>query len=224
MKKYFIFLLCLLVFGCEKNEVNTTSTTTNTTTTTTTTAVQYVDDNPIKLGLYKYTNSSTNRTLYTDYETVYNTETDIGSYEVFFTNDSSISGNTFQNLWMDYFKKYGNIDKYKIGYNISFSTTDGNSYDKTILKPDDAMEFYQYLQIYLYDDVHQVPGQWYSHVEEKDITDETIFTSIKLTNSWNAHLIGNEITLTVFTYDSDDFDSNGKYRGNSFYTIKIKRK
>ncbi len=222
MKKYFVFLLCFLVFGCENAEKKDDLTTSTTATTTTT--FQYVDNNPIKLGLYKYVNSNTDRILYTDYSTVYDTETDIGSYEVFFTNESLISGNNFQNLWMDYYNKYSNINNYKIGFNISFSTTDGKFFDKTILKPNDAMDFYEYLQIYLYDDVHQIPGQWYSHIEEKDITDETIFSSIKLTNSWNAHLIGDEITLTAFTYDSDDFDSNGKYRGNSFYTIKIKRK
>lgn len=222
MKKYLVFLLCILLFGCEKVEEKSEITTT--TTTTTTTAVQYVDDNPIKLGLYKYVNSNTNRELYTDYSTVYGADTDIGSYEVFFTNEDSISGNTFQKLWMEYYNKYKNIDQYKIGYNVAFKTTDGKSFDQTILKPDDGNLFYEYLQIYLYDDVHQTPGQWYSHVESDQVKADTIFSSIKLTNSWNASLIGDEITLTVFTYDSDDFDSNNKYRGNSFYTIKIKRK
>ena len=32
------------------------------------------------------------------------------------------------------------------------------------------------------------------------------------------------ITLTVFTYDEDDFDKENNYRGNSKYTINIKRK
>ena len=32
------------------------------------------------------------------------------------------------------------------------------------------------------------------------------------------------ITLTAFTYDEDDFDKDNNYRGNSKYTINIKRK
>ena len=32
------------------------------------------------------------------------------------------------------------------------------------------------------------------------------------------------ITLTAFTYDEDDFDKENNYRGNSKYTINIKRK
>ena len=34
-----------------------------------------------------------------------------------------------------------------------------------------------------------------------------------------------DIVLTAFTYDSeDDFDVSGNYRGNSKYSINIKRK
>lgn len=32
------------------------------------------------------------------------------------------------------------------------------------------------------------------------------------------------ITLTAFTYDEDDFDKENNYRGNSKYTINIKKK
>lgn len=220
MKKLLILTICALFIGCTNEEVNNEVTTT--TTTTTTTVPAYVDDNPIQLGLYQYFNSNTDRLLVSNYEKNFPSETDIGSFEVFYTRDNNISGGTFQTIWKEYFNKYENIDKYKIGFNIKFSTKDGKNYDQTILKPNDANVFYDYLQIYLYDDVHQEIGKWYSHVENDKVTDETIFSSIKLTNSYDADKMNDEIILTVFAYDDDDFDLNGKYRGNCFYTINIK--
>ena len=82
-----------------------------------------------------------------------------------------------------------------------------------------------YIYNYLYDDIHQPDGAWYSHVEENQVTNETIYSSIKLYAAEKTNEISSPITLTVFTYDTaDDFDESGMYRGNSKYTITIKKK
>ena len=53
--------------------------------------------------------------------------------------------------------------------------------------------------------------------------DNTLITSIKL---YGVNLDNVEnIILSAFTYkDTNDFDSEGNYRGNSRYTIRIKKK
>ena len=83
--------------------------------------------------------------------------------------------------------------------------------------------FDPYLYVYLYDDINQQDGAWYSHVEESQVNENTIFSSIKLyqvTDNFSS-----PIKLTVFTYKSDDdFDTNGNYRGNSSYTINLIQK
>ena len=49
-------------------------------------------------------------------------------------------------------------------------------------------------------------------------------TSIKLTASVYVDEVISPIKLSVFTYDQDDFDDSGNYRGNSIYTINVVKK
>ena len=53
--------------------------------------------------------------------------------------------------------------------------------------------------------------------------DNTILSSIKIFAVTSIDKV-EDITLTAFTYDEDDFDTNNNYQGNSKYSIKIKRK
>jgi len=79
-----------------------------------------------------------------------------------------------------------------------------------------------YFYVYLYDDVNQADGAFYSHLEKMD--DNTKITSIKIYAVDGIEKVENFI-LSVFTYkDNNDFDTDGNYRGNSIYGIRIKRK
>lgn len=182
---------------------------------------KYIDNNPIKIGLYKYYGRYKNRELITEYTETWTYHKDISSFEVFYTNDSSITGNYFQDTFKEYYDKYENIDNYKIGYLISFITNNGEI-KKMILSPKDTEDFFDYLEIYLYDDYHRQKGVWYSHTTEEEYNDETLLTSIKLTAGKNIADIISDISLTVFTYDYDDFDEENNYRGNSKYSIIVK--
>ena len=53
---------------------------------------EYIDDNPIKLGLYLYTGSYNNKEKLSTYETSFVSGSDIGSFEVFFTDEEIING------------------------------------------------------------------------------------------------------------------------------------
>lgn len=179
----------------------------------------YLDENPIILGLYQ--NQSGTKTLITSFESPLTMYQDIASYEIYYTKDTPLTGNQ-KTLWDSYYQIYQNIDSYKIGYHISFETTSGKV-EKTILNPSDVESFFDYIQIYLYDDIHQ-DSSWYDHITTEEMTEETRFTSIKLTASTKIDEVTTPITLTAFTYDNDDFDENNHYRGNSSYQITINRK
>lgn len=179
----------------------------------------YVDDNPILLGLYL--NQSGTRNLISSYDSPLTQYQDIVSFDVYFTNEEVLTGNQ-KDLWSYYYQNYQDIDTYKIGYQISFKT-DNLEVNQMILNPSDVGSFFDYIQVYLYDDIHQ-DGGWYDHVSQEEVTDETRFTSIKLTASTKIAEIISPITLTVFTYDSDDFDENGNYRGKSSYQVVINRR
>lgn len=178
----------------------------------------YLDDNPITVGLYQ--NQKGIKNLITNFNSPLTQYKDIASFEVYYTNENTMSGNQ-KTLWNNYYQTYQNIDTYKIGYHINFEAT-STKIDKTILSPTDVESFFDYIQIYLYDDINQ-NSSWYSHITNEEITEKTKLTSIKLTASTKIDEITSPITLTVFTYDNDDFDEFNHYRGNSKYQITINR-
>ena len=231
MKKAIILLLIILLTACSINKEKTIiEEKTNTKEKNTIVEEnkieekeEYIDNNPIKLGIYMYYNSYTDRKKIPEYKTNWELNVDLCSLEIFYTNEESIPGTKIKTLWNEYKSKYENIDDYKIGYNISFDTKNEGHIEKNILNPTDTWDIYRYLQVYLYDDIHQENNAWYSHVTDEEYNDSNILTSIKLTGSTIVEEITSDITLTAFTYDGDDFDDNNNYRGISKDTIIIKR-
>lgn len=178
--------------------------------------IKYQDDNPIKIGLYQ------NNKLVHNYKVSLSDHKDIGIFEIYYTNDETLNDNNQKRAWNNYYQKYSDISKYKIGFNISFKTIN-ETIDYLVLDPSE-MHHTDYLYYYLYDDIHQANNSWYSHLETKNISASTIYSSIKLYLANRTYEIVSPITLTVFTYDEDDFDENNHYRGNSSYTISIETK
>lgn len=175
---------------------------------------KYVDDNPIKVGIYK------NNKLITNYQTQFINGKDIGVFDIFFTNLETVDNNSTKINYKKYYNEYENIKNYKTGFYITFEV-DGKKYEETILDSTKTHAMTPYLFVYLYDDVNQPDNSFYSHVEPVNETENTIFSSIKLFNTVHGGINSN-ITLTVFTYkDENDFDENNHYRGNSSYTITI---
>lgn len=183
---------------------------------------EYIDNNPIKLGLFLYDNNYHNKNKLVDtYYTDFTSGVDIGSFEVFFTDDNIIDGSKFKDTWKKYYDMYNDIDDYKIGFNIKFILKDGTNFNGNFLEPD-IYKFGKYFYVYLYDDINQEDNVSYSHLEE--MKDNNKITSIKIYAVDGIDEVDNFI-LSVFTYkDDNDFDENGNYRGKSIYGIRIKRK
>ena len=175
---------------------------------------------PIEIGLYKYENKT--HTLISEYESSLPQYQDILSLEVYYTKDNTLIEDNQKNLWYTYLKKYEEIENNKIGFHINFKTID-KEIDKTILSPSDVESFFDYIQIYLYDDIHQT-SSWYSHITQEQVTEDTIYTSIKLTGSTKIAEITSPISLTVFSYPNNDKDNLQKHQEKNSYKILIKRK
>lgn len=174
----------------------------------------YKDDNPIKVGLY------VDEYLSKEYTTTKTNMQDITVFNIYYTNKEKLENNYIKYNFNKYYNEYENIDKYKIGFIISFSVND-KTYREQILTPDCEYLFAPYIYIYLYDDIHQTPNTWYSHLLKEEVNDNTIYSSIKLFKADHANEITSPITLSVFTYDKDDFDNNHNYIGSSIYTTTI---
>ena len=181
---------------------------------------EYMDDNPIKLGIFPANGNYHGKEVIIDeYYAPFNSGEDIGSFEVFLTGETTVDGNNFKDTWNKYYNNYLDIDKYKVGFNITYTLNDGEEVGSNFLEPDNY-RYGDYFYVYLYDDVN-APDGFYSHLEEME--DNTILSSIKIYATDNISDI-EYITLTAFTYDEDDMDENNNYRGISKYQIKIKRK
>ena len=211
------FFILLFLIGCKDNKIDMEKTTSNSNSHEEKTEEKeiYIDDNPIKLGLYM------NKKLTSEYKSNWLKLKDICSLEVYFTTVNEISISKQKEAWNYYYNTYQKIDKYKVGYNVSF-IAEGKKINKTILKPSDVNDFAYYVQIYLYDDINQVDNTYYSHLTDDNYNDNSILSSIKITAGSGIEYVESDINITVFTYDDDDFDNN-EYRGGSKFSTIIKR-
>ena len=225
MKKIILIIFIIFLSGCsiEKNKDTIENILEDTNTEDIDEKETYVDDNPIKLGLFLYDNNYYNKEVIEDtYFTSFISGADLGSFEVFLTDAKVINGNNFKNTWDRYYNSYTeDLSSYKIGFNIKFILSDGTNFNGNFLEPN-IYRFGEYFYVYLYDDIHQDDGVIYSHLEKME--EDTLITSIKLYAVDGIDRVEN-IILTAFSYnDEDDFDADGNYRGNSRYTIRLKRK
>lgn len=179
---------------------------------------KYIDDNPIKIALYE------NNQKVNSYSTTLSNFKDIAVFDICYTDIDTLKEKNIKDNYNLYYNQYENIDNYKTGFYIEFETNE-QKIQELILDTSKTHAMSPYLYIYIYDDVNQVPNTYYSHLEEKDVNENTIFSSIKLFLAQEGEKITSPITLTAFTYDNEeDFDEFNKYRGNSSYTITIKTK
>lgn len=244
--KLIILFLCIALFcavfaGCKAEEPPTETTTlpTQATTTVPTTTIPSTpptttvppttqaephipDISPNTVGIYiPAENGTSARKHITEFKSVRTAKKDIDCFEILATQAELAQGNSFASIWNSAWNAHENASNSKIGFHIRFTLSNGETVSKQLLKPSDSASFYDYLEIYMYDDVHVTPGVWYTHLEDKDMQAETVITSIKLTSGSKIAQVGN-ISLTAFIYDGDDcFDAEGNYIGRVMESIVI---
>ena len=214
--KIILLLVVLLLVGCSnKKEVKVESKKIIDEEITKNEKEVYVDTNPIKLSLY------VDKKKINEYNSPMTIYKDIVSLECYYTEDNSIIDGKFKEVFNKYYANYQNIEEYKIGYYIRFNTSDGEV-SKYIYNPSDVESFFNYIQVYLYDDVHQ-ESSYYSHVTKEEYNDNTLLTSIKLTASTYIDRVNSDVEVTAFTYKKEDINDKNEYIGKSKYKVIIKR-
>lgn len=173
-----------------------------------------------------------NRRLVVDeFKSTWVTGKDIGVFYAYPTSKPSVESLPYMDLFKKYWNTdlYPNADEYKIGYHLIFTLKSSEIIDMTIRLPKDCPKdpkayFYQYIEVYVYDNLHRIPGPTFYHLEETSTFSNTIMTSIKLTaGSRSSEVVS--ATLTAFVYkDDSDFDPvSGKYIGKTSYEIDVLR-
>ena len=218
MKKLIFLILIILVVGCTKKN-NLVKNSQDFGCENVIKASNYVDNNPIKISLYQKENGKYQRKK--EFISSFPSLKDIGIFSIILSSNEEEIGSI-----KDLYKKYStdkNFSNYKIGYYLKVNLKDDRFVEETILNPKYFTNylFSDYLYIWLYDDINN--SGWYSHIEENDYNLNTVMSSIKLMATEKGSLEIENVMLTVFTYDEDDFDNNGYYWGNSKFTTLIKR-
>jgi len=175
-----------------------------------------------KIGLYIHGQDLGTHNLITEYVSSWEKGKDIECFEAFTTNEKTVSGNGFKNTWEPYWYQFADAASCKIGYCLTFTLNSSEVLTKTIKAPTDTAQYFDYIELYIYDDVHQTQGVWYTHLSPSDIKDNTFMTSIKLTAGSKISDV-KDIKLSAFTYSSDkDFDPvTGMYIGKNSYEITV---
>lgn len=108
---------------------------------------------------------------------------DIASFYLFpeKADDAGFLYDGFKDYWESLWQSYKDTKSAKLAYEITIKLTDNTEIVKKITNPSDADDIYNYIEIYLYDDIHQLPGAWYSHLTDEKMNDDTIMSSIKIT-------------------------------------------
>ena len=216
MKKILLVLVVLLLFcGCakkekviektkeEKKEIVEKDT--------------YKDENKTPIGIYKVQGNTLTKLTKINVTPV--VEQDMGVFQIYPSNEDNLTiDKGFGLAFYDEWNKYNNI---KLGFNIKFSLADGRNISYNIFSPENTFDQWEYLMTYLYDDYNNFGKGFYSHIEKEQFTENTLMTSIKIQSSYSVDQINSKISLTVFTYDTEDDFDNNEYRGNSSYTMDI---
>lgn len=177
----------------------------------------YKDENKTPIGFYKVQGNTLTKITKVNVTPV--VEQDMGVFQIYPSNEDNLTiDKGFGLAFYDEWNKYNNI---KLGYNIKFSLADGRNISYNIFSPENTFDQWEYLMTYLYDDYNNFGKGFYSHIEKEQFTENTLMTSIKIQSSYSVDQINSKISLTVFTYDSEDDFENNEYRGNSSYTMDI---
>lgn len=222
MKKVlFTLLVLLLLTGCEKEKEKIIKKEKKVEEKPIGTKITYKDLNNTPIGIYKLKGNSLTK-LTEDTKEFISME-DLGVFQIFPSNENTITINSFGTDFYNEWSKYNTNNNLKIGFNIDYYLDTGEHISYNVLSPSNNFDHYEYFMNYLYDDYANQGKGFYSHVEDKDLTENTLYTSIKIQSSGDVNKVKDGLKLTVFTYDTEDDFIDNEYRGNSKYTYTIKK-
>ena len=181
------------------------------------------ENRPDAIGLYIPVPGSRNRQLLTEFTGAFVEGKDIDCFEAIASHDQVLKGSSFKRIWLTCWESYPNADAYKVGYALTVTLGSADVVHKVIRTPKDiTQDLTQYVEVYLYDDIHQ--SGFYSHLLEEEMNDGTMITSAKLTAGPKIAEVDG-IRLMAFVYkDEADFDGvTGEYTGDTSYEIAINR-
>lgn len=159
---------------------------------------------PAPIGFYDDINDDGTFTRLDTYTAPWIAGSDIAVFDVIPSTAPSIRADSYKQMWQEEAAKVSPDGLVRAHFTLRYTRSDGKEIVCPINTPYDAEAMnVGFVEIYLYDDVHQADGAWYSHVTEADMTDETVFSSIKITAGAKIDYV-TKIELDVYSGMSDN--------------------
>ncbi len=220
MKKLIVVLVILLLCGCSKKEFKPVEIKEKTVDEFIEKEPDYTDSNQTPIGFYQLQGNTLKRVSMISGN--YQSMDDVLFLQIFPANEEMVTltdgfANQFYQTWISY---HDNMNV-KIGFSLEFSLDNGETIFYNILSPSQTMEHWEFFMAYLYDDYVNQGKSFYSHIEENEYNDSTLFTAFKLQCGGDCIGVSSKVQLTVFTYDGEDDFLDHHYRGNSQSTVTI---
>lgn len=216
MKKIIVFFFIILfICGCGKEITKTENNEKKENKKEEVVTPTYQDNNNTPISFYKLNGNTL--TKVNEITGNFNPMDDIFLLQIYPSNLDSVNLNG--NFGSSFYEEYSKYNGIKIGFNITYKVN-GEEISYNILTPSNTMDHWEQFMAYIYDDYINRGKGFYSHIENDEYTDSTLFTSLKL--QCGAYCKdASDIKVTVFTYDSEDDFLDNNYRGNSSSTISI---
>ena len=175
----------------------------------------------IPIHLYAPDGSGTRYRL-TEYVCNWRKGKDIDCFEALVSDAETLTGKNFLSICKEAWMTLPDPYVMRIGYTLRYTLSNGQTVNLVIRSPGDISHT-EYVECYLYDDVHQ-KGGFYTHLSESQMNENTLITSIKITCGDRIGQV-EEMWLGAFLYDSEErFDETGRYIGPWYSEIPIRRK
>lgn len=186
----------------------------------------FLDDGtrPNVVNFYIFQDSTGSRDKLTEFYGPFEEGKDIRTFASFSSDDASVYGSRFADMWFPQWQRFSASSECKIGYKIHIYMKDGSVIEHRIISPDDVVyDYTQFVETWIYDDVHHAAGEWYSHLTPPDMNDDTVITSVKLTCGPRIEEVDYVVLDTFIYYNDAQFDSNGDYIGPIKASVKVSR-
>lgn len=196
-------------------------------------------DGEKQVNLYTIDYNTMTLTKVSSIDSSWSVDEDLGSFGAFCSTEDSMPFTSETEAHIATWESIKTDTDYKIGYELSFDLN-GESQIITIREPQDIETndllfngnypdngdysgITGYLGVWVYDDLHQEEGAFYTHIKQSEVNEDTLLTSIKLRPTPQSEEISN-LVLKAFTYSSDnDFDSDGHYSGKHASQVTINK-